>query len=309
MHANGASMFFIFIYLHLARGIFYTSYFSPRKSLWYSGLIIFILTMATAFMGYVLPWGQMSFWGATVITNLFSAIPYIGPTITSWIWGGFSIDNAILVRFFSLHYILPFLIVAVVIVHLYCLHINGSNSPFGLISPDKISFLPYFYIKDLFAFLIALVIFFILVFFYPNMLGHPDNYIPANAIITPTHIVPEWYFIPFYAILRSVPNKLGGVICMGLSILIIIVPSWYSSLFYSKRILVNFGTNVYFCIFFWIFIANVILLGWLGAQPIVYPFSSFSIYATIFYFSFLTIGIRSLLYFNCPTFDIDSKKK
>jgi ubiquinol-cytochrome c reductase cytochrome b subunit len=164
MHANGASMFFIFIYLHLARGIFYTSYFSPRKSLWYSGLIIFILTMATAFMGYVLPLGQMSFWGATVITNLFSAIPYIGPTITSWIWGGFSIDNAILVRFFSLHYILPFLIVAVVIVHLYCLHINGSNSPFGLISPDKISFLPYFYIKDLFAFLIALVIFFILVF-------------------------------------------------------------------------------------------------------------------------------------------------
>jgi len=223
LHANGASMFFIVIYAHIFRGLYFGSYMYPRGRLWASGVIIFLLMMATGFMGYVLPWGQMSFWGATVITNLFSAIPYIGGSIVEWLWGGFSVDNATLNRFYSLHYLMPFIIAGLTIVHLSLLHTVGSNNPLGInTNLDSIPFYPYFYVKDLFAFFILLSIFSFFVFFYPNILGHADNYIPANPLVTPPHIVPEWYFLPFYAILRSVPDKLGGVVAMIGAILILL---------------------------------------------------------------------------------------
>ena len=199
-HANGASMFFIVVYLHIFRGLYYGSYISPRAQLWMSGVFIFLLMMATAFMGYVLPWGQMSFWGATVITNLFSAIPLIGQSIVEWLWGGFSVSNPTLNRFYSLHYLFPFIISGLTIVHLSLLHKDGSNNPLGINqNVDTISFYPYFYVKDLFSFFIFVFIFSFFVFFYPNVLGHPDNYIPANPLVTPPHIVPEWFFLPFYA--------------------------------------------------------------------------------------------------------------
>lgn len=215
LHANGASMFFIVIYCHMFRGVYYGSYSIPYTLLWYTGVLLFLLVMATAFMGYVLPWGQMSFWGATVITNLFSAIPFIGKYIVQTLWGGFSVDNPTLTRFFSLHYLLPFLITGLVIGHLLLLHINGSNNPLGIESTvDRISFLPYFYIKDFFGLTIFALIFSFFIIYAPNYLGHPDNYIEANPMVTPPHIVPEWYFLPFYAILRTVPYKLGGVLLM-----------------------------------------------------------------------------------------------
>jgi len=224
IHANGASMFFIVVYCHMFRGMYYGSYIFPRELLWCSGVIIFLLMMATAFMGYVLPWGQMSFWGATVITNLFSAIPFLGQAIVEWLWGGFSVDNATLNRFFSLHYLMPFLIAGLTIIHLSLLHKDGSNNPLGInINVETIPFYPYFYVKDLFAFFILLFVFSVFVFFFPNILGHPDNYIPANPLVTPAHIVPEWYFLPFYAILRSIPDKLGGVIAMVSAILVLLL--------------------------------------------------------------------------------------
>lgn len=230
-HANGASMFFIVVYIHIGRGLYYTSYGYPRLFLWYSGIIIFILMMATAFMGYVLPWGQMSFWGATVITNLFSALPYVGKSVAFWLWGGFSIDNATLNRFFSLHYLLPFLITGLVIVHLSLLHLEGSNNPLGICSKlDTVPFYPYFYLKDLFGLICFFIVFSYFLYFNPNLMGHPDNYIRANALVTPTHIVPEWYFLPFYAILRAIPDKLQGVIAMGLALVIyFVVPFVYTS--------------------------------------------------------------------------------
>jgi len=219
MHANGASFFFIFVYLHIARNLYYGSYLKPRKVLWFSGIVILLLMMATAFLGYVLPWGQMSFWGATVITNLFSVIPFIGVDLVQWLWGGFSASNATLNKFFSLHFVLPFAIAAVVFLHLILLHKSGSSNPLGLSSYNQyINFYPYFYIKDLFALFVVLFFFIFVICYYPNMFGHPDNYIPANPMVTPAHIVPEWYFLPFYAILRSVPDKLGGVLAMGGSI-------------------------------------------------------------------------------------------
>jgi ubiquinol-cytochrome c reductase cytochrome b subunit len=222
LHANGASMFFGVVYIHIARGIYYGSYQKPRGFVWVAGVVILILMMATAFMGYVLPWGQMSFWAATVITNLFSAFPIVGEPIVAWLWGGFSVDNATLNRFFSFHYLLPFLIVGAVLAHLAVLHQNGSNNPLGVHSGiDKIPFYPYFIIKDLFSWVIAFVFYFGFVFFAPNYLGHTDNYIEANAMVTPAHIVPEWYFLPFYAILRSIPHKLGGVIAMFAALLVL----------------------------------------------------------------------------------------
>jgi len=224
LHANGASFFFIVVYSHIFRGLYFGSYIYPRGALWFSGVIIFLLMMATAFMGYVLPWGQMSFWGATVITNLFSAIPFVGSSIVEWLWGGFSVDNATLNRFFSLHYLLPFVIAGLTLLHLSLLHTNGSNNPIGVnTNMDTISFYPYFYVKDLFAFLILIVSLLFFVLYYPNVLGHSDNYIPANPLVTPAHIVPEWYFLPFYAILRSIPDKLGGVAAMGGAILILLL--------------------------------------------------------------------------------------
>lgn len=264
-HAVGASMFFIAVYCHIARGLYYGSYKSPREMVWFMGIMIFILMMATAFMGYVLPWGQMSFWGATVITNLFSAIPLIGESVVQWLWGGFAVGDATLNRFFVLHYLLPFIIVAIVIIHIIALHIHGSNNPTGVevkTKKDTISFHPYYTIKDFVGFGVFFILFAYFLFYQPNYLGHPDNYIEANPMVTPEHIVPEWYFLPFYAILRAIPSKLGGVIAMFSAILVLFFLPWLDS---SK---VKSGRyRPLFKIFFWVFIFNVFLLGYIGSSP------------------------------------------
>jgi len=285
LHANGASMFFIIVYIHMFRGLYYGSYMAPRQELWFSGVTIFLLMMATGFMGYVLPWGQMSFWGVTVITNLFSAIPFIGENITQWLWGGFSVDNATLNRFFSLHYLLPFLIAGLSLVHLILLHDNGSNNPLGIDSKTaKITFYPYFYVKDLFGFLLFCLFFSFFVFFSPNFLGHPDNYIPANSLVTPAHIVPEWYYLPFYAILRSIPDKLGGVIAMFASILIL----YLLPIINLSKIRSTFFRPLYRNIF-WIFVINSLVLGWIGQNVVEYPFVEIGQIATFLYFFILLI--------------------
>ena len=285
LHANGASMFFIVVYAHIFRGLYFGSYMNPRGRLWASGVIIFLLMMATAFMGYVLPWGQMSFWGATVITNLFSAIPVVGGSIVEWLWGGFSVSNATLNRFFSLHYLVPFLIVGLVLLHLSLLHQNGSNNPLGINSnPDTISFYPYFYVKDLFSFLILVLFFSFFVCFYPNVLGHADNYIPANPLVTPSHIVPEWYFLPFYAILRSIPDKLGGVVAMVAAILILLLlPIINTSKVRSSKF------RPIFSIAYWFLVSDFLLLGWLGQKPVESPYIEVGMAATAFYFIFLLV--------------------
>ncbi len=286
-HANGASMFFIVVYCHIFRGLYYGSYMYPRGRLWASGVIIFLLMMATAFMGYVLPWGQMSFWGATVITNLFSAVPIVGSSIVEWLWGGFSVGNATLNRFFSLHYLMPFVIVGLVIVHLALLHKEGSNNPLGInTNVDTISFYPYFYVKDLFAFFIFTFMFAFFVFFYPNVLGHSDNYIPANPLSTPAHIVPEWYFLPFYAILRSIPDKLGGVVAMISAILVLLLlPIINTSEIRSSKFRPVFGVA------YWFLVADFVILGWIGQKPVESPFIEIGLGATIFYFVFLLVFI------------------
>ena len=285
LHANGASMFFIVVYAHIFRGLYFGSYMNPRGRLWASGVIIFLLMMATAFMGYVLPWGQISFWGATVITNLFSAIPLVGGSIVEWLWGGFSVSNATLNRFFSLHYLVPFLIVGLVLLHLSLLHQNGSNNPLGINSnPDTISFYPYFYVKDLFSFLILVLFFSFFVCFYPNVLGHADNYIPANPLVTPSHIVPEWYFLPFYAILRSIPDKLGGVVAMVAAILILLLlPIINTSKVRSSKF------RPIFSIAYWFLVSDFLLLGWLGQKPVESPYIEVGMAATAFYFIFLLV--------------------
>ncbi|MEC7551477.1 MAG: cytochrome b/b6, partial [Pseudomonadota bacterium] len=229
IHANGASMFFLAVYIHIFRGMYYGSYKAPREVLWILGVIIYLLMMAAAFMGYVLPWGQMSLWGATVITNLFGAIPLVGDSIATWLWGGFSVDNPTLNRFFSLHYLIPFLIFGVVILHIWALHVPGNNNPVGISVKsvqDTVPFHPYYTVKDGFALVVFMILFSYFVFFAPNVLGHADNYIPANPLVTPAHIVPEWYLLPFYAILRAVPDKLGGVIAMVGAIFILFVLPW-----------------------------------------------------------------------------------
>jgi len=285
LHANGASMFFIVVYCHIFRGLYYGSYMYPRGTLWASGVVIFLLMMATAFMGYVLPWGQMSFWGATVITNLFSAIPFVGGSIVEWLWGGFSVDNATLNRFFSLHYLMPFLIAGVTLAHLSLLHGAGSNNPLGInTNVDTIPFYPYFYVKDLFSFLLLLAFFSFFVFFYPNALGHSDNYIPANPLVTPAHIVPEWYFLPFYAILRSIPDKLGGVAAMGGAILILLLlPIINTSEIRSSKFRPIFG------IAYWFLVSDFLLLGWIGQKPVESPYIEIGMIATAFYFTFLLV--------------------
>ena len=290
MHANGASMFFIVVYSHIFRGLYYGSYMHPREHLWCSGVLIFILMMATAFMGYVLPWGQMSFWGATVITNLFSAIPFIGGAVVEWLWGGFSVDNATLNRFFSLHFLVPFLIAGLTIVHLALLHENGSNNPLGIESyEDKISFYPYFYVKDLLAFFLFIFIFATFVFYFPNLMGHPDNYIPANPMVTPAHIVPEWYFLPFYAILRSIPDKLGGVAAMGGALVILFaIPFINTSEIRSSQFRPLFRQ------FFWLLVVDFLILGWIGQKPVETPFIEVGQIATVFYFFFFLILIPAL---------------
>jgi len=271
VHANGASFFFIVVYIHIFRGLYYGSYKAPRELLWMLGLVIYLLMMATAFMGYVLPWGQMSFWGATVITNMFSAIPLVGDPIVTWLWGGFSVDNPTLNRFFSLHYLLPFVIAAVAILHIWALHIPGSNNPLGIDvkgKQDQIDFHPYHTAKDLFMLSLLLVVFMAMVFYAPNYLGHPDNYTPADPLVTPPHIVPEWYYLPFYAILRSVPDilfieaKLAGVICMFGSILLLFALPWLD------KSPVRSGTfRPLFKQFYWLLVIDVIALGFVGANP------------------------------------------
>jgi quinol-cytochrome oxidoreductase complex cytochrome b subunit len=286
-HANGASMFFIVVYCHIFRGLYYGSYIYPRGMLWGSGVIIFLLMMATAFMGYVLPWGQMSFWGATVITNLFSAIPFVGQSIVEWLWGGFSVSNATLNRFFSLHYFMPFAITGLVLLHLSLLHKDGSNNPLGInTNVDYVSFYPYYYVKDLFAFFIFASLFAFFIFFYPNTLGHPDNYIPANPLVTPPHIVPEWYFLPFYAILRSIPDKLGGVVAMISAILVLLLlPLLNTSEIRSSKF------RPLFSFFYWFLVADFIILGWIGQKPVESPYIEIGMGATVFYFVFLLIFI------------------
>ena len=266
LHSNGASMFFLAVYIHMARGLYYGSYKAPREVLWILGVVIFLLMMATAFMGYVLPWGQMSFWGATVITNLFSAIPLVGDSITIWLWGGYSVDNPTLNRFFSLHYLLPFMIAAVVALHVWALHVVGQNNPAGVeikdVEKDTVPFTPHATMKDMFGVAVFFVMFAWFAFFVPNFLGHPDNYIEANPLVTPAHIVPEWYFLPFYAILRAIPSKLGGVIFMFASIAILVVLPWLD----TSRVRSAVYRPIY-RIFFWLFIVTVVLLGYLGSQP------------------------------------------
>ena len=285
IHANGASMFLLIVYLHMFRGLYYGSYYQPRANLWYSGIVIFLAMMATAFMGYVLPWGQMSFWGATVITNLFSAVPYIGDSIVQLLWGGFSVDNPTLNRFFSLHYFVPFIIAGLALLHLILLHQPGSNNPLGINSIyDRVPFYPYFYVKDLFGFFIFVWIFSFFVVYAPNYLGHPDNYIEANPLVTPAHIVPEWYFLPFYAILRSIPDKLGGVVLMVTAIVILaLLPVVDTSAFRS-----NFfkPLNIWM---FWFFFADSISLGWIGQEIVESPYIEMGVFVTVVYFLYFLL--------------------
>jgi ubiquinol-cytochrome c reductase cytochrome b subunit len=290
LHANGASFFFIMVYAHMFRGLYYGSYAHPREHLWCSGVTIIILMMATGFIGYVLPWGQMSFWGATVITNLISAVPAVGTPIVEWVWGGFSVDNPTLNRFFSLHYILPFVIAGLVLVHLALLHENGSNNPLGVDSKvDRVPFYPYFYVKDLFGLVLMLLVFSVFVFFYPNTLGHPDNYIPANPMLTPAHIVPEWYFLPFYAILRSIPHKLGGVVAMlGALISLMALPYLNTSEVRSSAFRPIFRQ------LFWLFLVDCLILGWIGQNVVEYPYVEIGQIATFYYFFFLLVLIPGL---------------
>jgi len=286
VHANGASMFFLVVYIHILRGLFYGSFIFPRHLVWVIGVIIFFLMVGIAFLGYVLPWGQMSFWAATVITNLASALPLVGKFIVYWLWGGYSVDNATLTRFYSLHYLLPFVLLALIFIHILLLHDHKSSVPIGL-SPsalyfDKIFLHPYFTIKDFFGFCVYGVILMFIVCFMPNVLGHPDNYIPANPLVTPPHIVPEWYFLLFYAILRSVPSKLGGVILLLLAISILVfIPFVFNTIGYKW-----FKHLQLYLIFFWIWVANCILLAWTGGNPAAYPFVELASICVLFYFGF-----------------------
>jgi len=287
LHMNGASMFFIVVYTHIIRGLYYGSYKKPRELLWIIGVLIFLLMMGTAFMGYVLPWGQMSFWGATVITNLFSAIPIVGESIVELLWGGFSVDNPTLNRFFSLHYLFPFLIVGAVMLHIVALHMHGSNNPTGIEakgSDEKIPFHPYYTSKDLFGLAVFLLVWMVIVFFAPNFFAEPDNYIPANPLSTPAHIVPEWYFLPFYAILRSIPDKLGGVLMMFASVSILFVVPWLDR---SPIRSATFRPIYKYCFVF--FILTCLLLGWAGGQPAEGLALLISRVATAYYFAFFLV--------------------
>nr|QIE12520.1 cytochrome b [Lemnia saucia] len=284
IHANGASFFFICIYIHIGRGMYYSSY--NLMNTWITGTTILLLTMATAFLGYVLPWGQMSFWGATVITNLLSAIPYLGNSIVIWLWGGFAVDNATLTRFYSFHFLLPFIIAAMIMIHLLFLHNTGSNNPLGTNSNlDKIPFHPYFTFKDILGFLMMIFIMMNIIILNPYMLSDPDNFIPANPLSTPAHIQPEWYFLFAYAILRSIPNKLGGVIALVMSISIL-----YFLPFINKKLMKNNSFYILNKIMFWLFFMMMIILTWIGAKPVEDPFIYTGQIFTFLYFLYFILN-------------------
>lgn len=287
IHANGASMFFIVVYSHICRGLYYGSYMEPRELLWCSGVIIFLLMMGTAFTGYVLPWGQMSFWGATVITSMVTAIPIAGQPIVQWLWGGYTVGNPTLNRFFSLHFLLPFLIAGLTLIHLALLHKEGSNNPIGSdTGVDDVPFYPYFFSKDVFALFCFILVFSIFVLYFPNTLNHPDNYIPADPLQTPAHVVPEWYFLPYYAILRSIPHKAGGIIAMvGAILVLLLIP------FINTSDIRNTTYRPIFKICFWLFIADFIILTWVGQKPVRDTFIFVGQVGTVYYFSFFMILI------------------
>jgi len=298
IHANGASMFFLAAYIHMARGLYYGSYREPRELLWILGVVIFVLMMATAFTGYVLPWGQMSFWAATVITNLFTAIPIFGNTITQWLWGGYAVDQPLLQRFFSLHYLLPFAIAFVVVLHIWALHVVGQNNPDGIdvkTDKDTVAFTPYASMKDSFALVCFLILLAWFVFYTPNYLGHPDNYIPANPLLTPPHIVPEWYFLPYYAILRAIPNKLLGVVALFGSIAVLFIVPWLDT---SKVRSARY--RPLYRVFFWLLVASIIGLGYLGSKPPegVYVFAARVL--TIYYFAHFFVVLPLLGFIETP---------
>nr|WNH37113.1 cytochrome b [Sphagemacrurus grenadae] len=283
VHANGASFFFICLYLHIARGLYFGSYLALET--WNIGVILFLLVMMTAFVGYVLPWGQMSFWGATVITNLMSAVPYVGNMLVQWIWGGFSVDNATLTRFFTFHFLLPFVVIAATLLHLLFLHETGSTNPTGINSDtDKIPFHPYYTYKDLLGFIFLLVALMALALFAPNLLGDPDNFTPANPLVTPPHIKPEWYFLFAYAILRSIPNKLGGVVALLFAILILMVVPFLHT---SKHRALTFRPLSQ--LFFWVLVLDVFILTWIGGMPVEDPFTLIGQAASILYFSLFLV--------------------
>ena len=307
-HSNGASMFFIVIYIHIGKGLYFGSYIYPRELLWVSGVIMFILLMGIAFLGYVLPWGQMSFWGATVITNFVTALPLIGEHILYWIWGGFAINNSTLNRIYTLHFLLPFLLLGLVFLHFILLHHVGSGNPLGIDWVTYIPFYPYFIIKDFFSFILFLILFSIFVYLFPNFLGHSDNYIEANPYVTPTHVVPEWYFLPFYAILRSIPNKFWGVFSMLFAIIILIFFPFITNYNFINNLTNKNSLNNYklfgifrsgrfrpiFSKFYWLLVVDVIFLGWIGMQPAEQPFIFLGQLGLIYYFLFFLMIIPLL---------------
>jgi ubiquinol-cytochrome c reductase cytochrome b subunit len=298
LHGNGASFFFIAVYIHMFRGMYYGSYKAPREVLWMIGVLIYLVMMATGFMGYVLPWGQMSFWGAKVITNLFSALPFVGEPLVTWLWGGYSVDNPTLMRFFSLHYLLPFVLAGLVFLHLWALHVPGNGNPAGIevkSGQDTVSFHPYYTMKDGFALVVFMLVYAAFVFYAPNYLGHPINYEEANPLLTPEHIVPEWYYLPFYAILRGIPHKLGGVIALFGSLLVLFFLPWLD----SSR--VRSGTfRPLFKPFFWIFVAVCVGLGYLGAKPAEGGYVIAARILTIWYFLHFFVILPLLSRFERP---------